>query len=158
MQIQGEWAVARGDPRLGWGRAGCWRALLLEFQGLQQAPQQAPLAEMQVPGAGAGKVALASWVLLSSGPAGKAPAVFQQLCRTAPPGPALEAQGQGLCSVASDQPPSWLPWGLYFTSSDGAEIREMGQRVGRKARSEGLLLQPEDLRPPARAPRVAPDP
>lgn len=63
MQVQGERAVARGDPRLGWGPAGCWLALV---QGLQQAPQQAPLAEMQAPGAGAGKVALASWVLSSS--------------------------------------------------------------------------------------------
>lgn len=139
----------------GWGGAGrAMAALLLEFQG----PQQAPLAGMQAPGAGAGKVALASWVLASSNLQERPLWRSSSSAGQCPPGPALEAQGQGLCSLASGQPWSWLPWGFYFTSSAGAEVREMGWRAGRKGQSEGLLLQPEDLRPPARAPRVAPDP
>lgn len=73
----------------GWGGAGrAMAALLLEFQG----PQQAPLAGTQAPGAGAGKVALASWVLASSNLQARPLWCSSSSAGRCPPGPALEAQ------------------------------------------------------------------
>ena len=151
MQMRGECSAARGDPRLGWCGASLdpWLALLLEFQGLQQAPQQAPACWNAGAWGRCREAALASWVLSSSDP--------QERPLRSPDLPLRPRDG-----ASAHWPVISLGPGFPGASISHPQMRQRSERPGgreeRKSRSEGLLLQPEDLRPPARAPGVAPDP
>lgn len=144
MQMQGECSVARGDPRLGWGgaRPDRWLVLLLAFQ--------APPAGMQAPGAGARK---RFW---------QAGCCHLLTLRKDPCAP-LTLPLRPRDGASAHWPVISLGPGFPGASISHPQMRQRSERrdgglEGRKGRSEGLLLQPEGLRPPARAPRVAPDP